>query len=152
MKAGTLCRGPISFLRGQVIRGARPVLPPFRLFLGTMLGQFQTFRLGHIRHVMHGFRQLRIEGLPAGLFPLHLETALHGLPHRLNCGGLEDLALSQWTDHALTKRAWGLGMATVRQVFLDKPFGHGLSIGVVGIGIQLVLDGFDLIHPDVGHA
>jgi hypothetical protein len=40
-------------------------------------------------------------------------------------------------------------MATFRHVFLDEPFGHGLSIGVVGIGIQLILDGFDFIHPDI---
>jgi hypothetical protein len=128
------------------------MLPPFGLLMRTMLGQLHAFRFSDVCNIVHGFRQFRVESLPPGLFPLHLETTLHGLPHRLNCGGLKDLALSQWTDHALTMRAWGLGLAAVRQVFLDEPFGHGLSIGVVGIGIQLAFDGFDLIHPDVGHA
>jgi hypothetical protein len=34
-------------------------------------------------------------------------------------------------------------------VFLDEPFGHGLSVRVICVGIQLILDGFDFFHPDV---
>jgi len=34
-------------------------------------------------------------------------------------------------------------------MFLDEPFGHGLSIRVICVGIQLILDGFYFFHPDV---
>ena len=40
-------------------------------------------------------------------------------------------------------------MASVRLMFLDKPFGHGLSIGVIGVCVQLALDGFHLLRADV---
>jgi hypothetical protein len=81
------------------------MLVPVRLVLGTMFGQLQAIRFSHIRHIVHGFCQLGIEGLSARLFPLHLKAAVHGLSHCLNGGSLEDLALSQGTDHALTMRA-----------------------------------------------
>jgi hypothetical protein len=34
-------------------------------------------------------------------------------------------------------------------VFLDEPFGYDLSIGVIGIGIHLTLDGFNLFRSNV---
>jgi hypothetical protein len=120
-----------------------------RLVLGPVLSQFQTVGLSHIRNIVHGFSQAGIEGLLAGLLTLNLKPTLHGLSNRFNGGRLKDLSLSQGTDHALTLRALGLGMVSFYQVFLDKPFGHGLSIGVVRIGIQAGLDGFHLLHPDI---
>ena len=150
MQPGTLCRGRFDLLWRKLIGSPRTMFLPVRLFLGTMLSQLQTIRFGHIRHIVHGLCQLGIEGLSAGLFPLRLESALQRQLHRLDGSGLKNLALSKGTDHALTMRALGLGMASLRQVFLDKPFGHGLSIGVVGIRIDAALDGFHFLHPDIG--
>ena len=149
MWPGTLCRGPSSLTWWKLLGCPGTVLPPAGLVLGTMLGQPHGIRFSHKGYLVHGLGEFGVEVLPSCLFPLHLEPALHGLPHRLDRGGLEDLALSKRTDHALTTRALGLGMASFRQMFLDEPFGHGLSIGVVVVGIQLGLDGFHLIHPDV---
>ena len=75
------------------------------LILGTVLGQLKDIRFTYFRYIEQGIRQLGVKGLPTGLLPLHLSPALHGRPHRLDCGGLEDLALSKGTDHVLTTRA-----------------------------------------------
>jgi hypothetical protein len=40
-------------------------------------------------------------------------------------------------------------MPAFGQVFLDEPFGHSLSIGVICVSIHLALDGFNFVHPDV---
>ena len=80
---------------------------PGTLILRPMLAQLQHIRLSHLGHIEHGFGQLGIEGLAASLFPLDLKPAFHGRPHRLDGGGLEQLALSQGTDHGLTTRAGG---------------------------------------------
>jgi len=105
VRPGTLCRGTPVILIREVLSGPGAVATPPFLLMGALFRQLQDIRLRHIRHIEHGFRELGIEGLTTGLLPLDLLPALHGLPHRLDRGGLEDLALSKRTDHALTTRA-----------------------------------------------
>ena len=123
---------------------------PGALVSGGLVPQLQAVGLPHIRDLFLGLRQFGVEGLATGLLPLHLEAAIHGQPNRLDCCGLKNLALSKWTDHALT-RASGLGMAGLRHVFLDEPCGNGLSVGIVCVGVDLALDGFHLVHSNVRH-
>ena len=78
------------------------MLPSGLPLLGLLLRQAHLVRLGHVRHIEQGLCQLRVEGLLAGLIPLHLGAALHGQANSLDRGGLQDLALGQGTDHALT--------------------------------------------------
>nr|WP_286355551.1 hypothetical protein [Geothrix oryzae] len=41
---------------------------------------------------------------------------------------------------------------SLRQMLTNEPLGHGLSIGVIGISIKLILKGFHLLSPDIrGH-
>jgi len=149
VRPGTLCRGLHGFIDRKVLRGAGAMSLFAGVLLGTVLAQLEDICFGHIRHIEHGLHQLGVEGLASGLLALDLLGTFQGLPHRLDCGGLEDLALSQGTDHALTTGVFGLGMAPVRQVFLDEPIGHCLSVGVVGVSVHLALDGFHLLHPDI---
>ncbi len=81
------------------------MLLPTLLLLLLVLSQLEDIGLGDLGHILHGLSQLGIEGLTASLFALDMKTPLHGLPDRLDCGGLQDLALSKGTDHALTMRA-----------------------------------------------
>ena len=148
MRPGTLCLDLDVLLHGFV-RRPRTMLLGLSSLTGPLVCEFEHIGLGNIGHVEHGLSELGIEDLSAGLFSLDLLPTLQGLPHRLNRSGLEYLALSKRTDHALTTRADGSGKASLRHVFLDEPFGHGLSIGVVRIGIQADLDGLHLFHPDV---